>query len=78
MTADIPAKRLYKYKDTACGAADIFRIHFPVIAGKDKIEKSVRKYLIPILADNTRISYAKYKNDASMLGVFYHFALAGV
>lgn len=33
---------------------------------------------MPILADNTRISYAKYKNDAGMLGVFYHFAFAGV
>lgn len=40
---------------------------------KNKIEKSVRKYLLPILADNTRILYAKYKNDAGMLGAFYHF-----
>ena len=28
-----PTKRLYKRKDTACVVADIFRIHFPVIAG---------------------------------------------
>lgn len=72
------AKRPYKCEDAAYASADIFRIHFPVIAGKDKIKKSVRKYLMPILADNTRTSYAKYKNDAGMLGVFYHFAVAGV
>ena len=40
---------------------------------KDKIEKSVRKYLLPILADNTKVLFAKYKNDAGMLGAFYHF-----
>lgn len=40
---------------------------------KDKIEKSVKKYLLPILADNTKILYAKHKNDAGMLGAFYHF-----
>ncbi len=40
---------------------------------RDKIEKSVRKYLLPILADNTRILFAKYKNDAGMLGAYYHF-----
>lgn len=40
---------------------------------KDKIEKSVRKYLLPILADNTKILFAKYKNDAGILGAFYHF-----
>lgn len=40
---------------------------------KDKIEKAVRKYLLSILADNTKILFAKYKNDAGMIGAFYHF-----
>lgn len=40
---------------------------------KEKLEKSVRKYLLPILADNTRVLFAKHGNDAGMLGAYYHF-----
>lgn len=40
---------------------------------KDKIEASVKKYLLAQLADQTRILYAKHQNDAGMLGAFYHF-----
>ena len=40
---------------------------------KDKIENSVKKHLISHLEKNTKIVYAKYKNDAGMLGAFYHF-----
>lgn len=40
---------------------------------RDKMEKAVKKYLLPILAEHTRILYAKHGNDAGMLGAFYHF-----
>lgn len=40
---------------------------------KDRIEKAVEKYLITSIADRTRIAFAKHKNDAGMLGAFYHF-----
>ena len=40
---------------------------------KEKIERSVKGYLVPGIAENTRIDFAKHKNDAGMLGAFYHF-----
>lgn len=40
---------------------------------RSKIEKSLEKYLVPSIAKNTRIEFAKHKNDAGMLGAFYHF-----
>ena len=40
---------------------------------KEKIEQSVKRYLVPSIAENTKISFAKHKNDAGMLGAFYHF-----
>ncbi len=40
---------------------------------KGRIEKAVEKYLIPSMADRTRIAFAKHRNDAGMLGAFYHF-----
>ncbi|MBQ7839238.1 MAG: ROK family protein [Lachnospiraceae bacterium] len=40
---------------------------------KEKVETSVRRYLVPILAENTKILFAKHKNDAGILGAFYHF-----
>lgn len=40
---------------------------------RGKIEKSVQKYLIPGIAAHTDILFAKHKNDAGMLGAFYHF-----
>lgn len=38
------------------------------------IENAVKKYLIPSLASQTRIAFARHGNDAGMLGAFYHFA----
>lgn len=40
---------------------------------RDKIESALKKYLVPSIAANTRIAFAKHKNDAGMLGAFYHF-----
>jgi len=40
---------------------------------QDKIRKSVDKYLIPCIALDTEIVFAQHKNDAGMLGAFYHF-----
>lgn len=40
---------------------------------KNKIESAVHRYLIPNIASNTRIVFAKHRNDAGMLGAFYHF-----
>lgn len=40
---------------------------------RGKIEKSLKKYLVSSIAENTRIAFAKHKNDAGMLGAFYHF-----
>lgn len=40
---------------------------------KEKIEAAVRRYLVPSIADCTTIKFAKHRNDAGMLGAFYHF-----
>ncbi len=40
---------------------------------KEKIKASVSKYLIPEIACQTRLAFAKHRNDAGMLGAFYHF-----
>ncbi|MGN0336640.1 MAG: ROK family protein [Lachnospiraceae bacterium] len=40
---------------------------------REKIESALAKYLVPSIAANTRIEFAKHKNDAGMLGAFYHF-----
>ncbi|MEZ3486085.1 MAG: ROK family protein [Lachnospiraceae bacterium] len=40
---------------------------------RSRIEKAVEKYLIPSISSCTRIAFAKHKNDAGMLGAFYHF-----
>lgn len=40
---------------------------------KDKIEASVKSRLIPHIAKSTKIVFAKYQNDAGMLGALYHF-----
>ncbi len=37
------------------------------------IEEAVGMYLIPSIAKQTKIAFAKHKNDAGMLGAFYHF-----
>ena len=38
-----------------------------------RLEKALMKYLIPQVWKNTKICMAEYKNDAGMLGAFYHF-----
>ncbi len=40
---------------------------------REPIENALKKYLVPGIADCTRIAFAKHKNDAGMLGAFYHF-----
>lgn len=41
---------------------------------KDKIQAAVERYLVPSIACCTDIRFAKHRNDAGMLGAFYHFA----
>lgn len=40
---------------------------------KERMEAAVGKYLIPEIANHTRLAFAKHGNDAGMLGAFYHF-----
>lgn len=41
---------------------------------REKIEQAMAKYLVPSIAKHTRLEFAKHKNDAGMLGAFYHFS----
>lgn len=38
-----------------------------------RIEAAIGKYLVSGIARHTRLAFAKHKNDAGMLGAFYHF-----
>lgn len=40
---------------------------------KPRIQESIRRYLISDIADKTAVVFAKYQNDAGMLGAYYHF-----
>jgi predicted NBD/HSP70 family sugar kinase len=40
---------------------------------KGKIQGAVAGYLVPSIARCTTITFAKHRNDAGMLGAFYHF-----
>ncbi len=40
---------------------------------KSKIEEAVRKYLVSGISKHTEIAFAKHRNDAGMLGAYYHF-----
>lgn len=40
---------------------------------KGRVEKAVEKYLVASIASRTRIAFAKHRNNAGMLGAFYHF-----
>lgn len=42
---------------------------------KPRIEKALCRYLIPSIADRTRLVMAQHRNDAGMLGAFYHFQI---
>ena len=40
---------------------------------KPRIRKALDKYLVPSIAEKTTLVMAKHRNDAGMLGAFYHF-----
>lgn len=40
---------------------------------REKIECAVDRHLISSIRRHTRITFAKHRNDAGMLGAFYHF-----
>lgn len=40
---------------------------------KDMLRESLDKYLIPSVAQHTRLEFAQNQNQAGMLGAFYHF-----
>lgn len=40
---------------------------------RGQIIDAVSRYLIPEIADHTRLAFARHGNDAGMLGAFYHF-----
>lgn len=40
---------------------------------KPKIQKAVNAYLMESIASHTKIVFARHKNEAGMLGAFYHF-----
>ena len=40
---------------------------------KERIEAAAAKYLVPSIASHTTIKFARHRNDAGMLGAFYHF-----
>ena len=40
---------------------------------KERMEKALKKYLIPSIAGHTRLAFARHQNDAGMIGALYHF-----
>lgn len=38
-----------------------------------RLTQALERYLVPALAKATRIAFARHRNDAGMLGAFYHF-----
>lgn len=40
---------------------------------RERIEAAIGKYLVSGIARHTRLAFAKHRNDAGMLGAFYHF-----
>lgn len=40
---------------------------------KEMLRRSLDKYLIPSVAEHTRLEFAQNQNQAGMLGAFYHF-----
>lgn len=43
---------------------------------KERIENALKKYLVSGIEEHTKIAFAKHRNDAGMLGAFYHFCSA--
>lgn len=40
---------------------------------RDRIEQAINRYLIASIASHVRLAFAAHRNDAGMLGAFYHF-----
>lgn len=40
---------------------------------RGRIEAALGKYLVPSIAKHTKLAFAKHRNDAGMLGAYYHF-----
>lgn len=40
---------------------------------RDKVETAIEKYLVTNISENLKVAFAHHKNDAGMLGAFYHF-----
>lgn len=40
---------------------------------RERIEKAIEKYLVSGIARHTKLAFARHRNDAGMLGAFYHF-----
>lgn len=40
---------------------------------RGRIEAAIARYLIPDIAAHTKLAFAQYRNDAGMMGAFYHF-----
>lgn len=40
---------------------------------REKLEAAVKKYLVSSMAEHTKLAFAQHRNDAGMLGAFYHF-----
>lgn len=39
----------------------------------DRMRNSLERYLLPSVAEHTRLAFAENRNNAGMLGAFYHF-----
>lgn len=40
---------------------------------RGKIQRAIDKYLVPSMAGKLKLAFAVHRNDAGMLGAFYHF-----
>ncbi len=40
---------------------------------RGRLETAIRRYLIDSIASHVRLAFAAHRNDAGMLGAFYHF-----
>ncbi|MDO4276593.1 MAG: ROK family protein [Eubacteriales bacterium] len=40
---------------------------------KERMEAALKKYLVSGIAEKTSLKFARHRNDAGMLGAFYHF-----
>lgn len=40
---------------------------------KERISKALEKYLVPSIFEKTTLKFARHRNDAGMLGAYYHF-----